>query len=353
MPSHFDPEDMACPAPMNDHKTVQLAHGSGGAMMQRLIADMFVRTFDNPTLRLQDDNARINLPGCRLAFSTDSYVVDPIFFPGGNIGHLAVHGTVNDLSTGGGRPIALSTGFIIEEGFPFDDLEKITRSMQEAAHEARVEIVTGDTKVVDRGKCDKLFINTAGIALIEHPYQIHGGNLKPGDKVIVTGSVGDHGVAIMAAREGLAFETSVQSDSAPLNGLVAVLLNEVGGHLHAMRDPTRGGVAATLNELAQSSKVGIRLWEERLPVKPAVAGACEILGLDPLYLANEGKMLVFVAAEAAERALAALCAHKYGEEAALIGEVVSDDPGMVSLRTGLGAWRILDMPAGLQLPRIC
>jgi len=353
MSKRINPGNTNFQSPTGGEATVQLAHGGGGAMMQKLIGDLFVRTFDNSTLRRQDDNATIAFPGGRLAFSTDSYVVDPIFFPGGNIGHLAVHGTVNDLCTGGGRPVALSAGFILEEGFPISELQKIASSMQEAAREAGVEIVTGDTKVVDKGKADKIFINTAGVALIEHGFQIHCENVRSTDKVIITGSVGDHGVAVLAARESLALQSPVHSDTAPLNGLVAEVLAAVGRSIHAMRDPTRGGIAATLNEMASSSKVGICIWEDRVPVRPAVAGACEILGLDPLYLANEGKMLIFVAAEAAERALEIVRGHRYGREAALIGEVNSADPGLVSLRTGLGAWRILDMPAGLQLPRIC
>jgi len=337
----------------SERARIQLAHGSGGGMSRDLIAEVFVKAFDNAPLNRQDDSAVLELYGRRFAFTTDSYVVDPIFFPGGDIGDLAVNGTINDLSTTGGTPIALSAGFIIEEGFLLDDLRRVVDSMKRAAAEAGVQIVTGDTKVVERGKGDKLFVNTSGLALIDHDHQISCANLKTGDSVIITGSLADHGVAILAAREDLPLQTPVPSDTAPLNGLVREILAAGGEAVHAMRDPTRGGVAAALNEMARSSRVGIAIEEALLPIKPPVSGACEILGLDPLYLANEGKMLVFVGRERAEQVLEAARGHRYGREAAIIGEVVEDPKNLVSIGTRLGARRILDMPVGLQLPRIC
>ncbi|MCP4684227.1 MAG: hydrogenase expression/formation protein HypE [bacterium] len=333
--------------------TVQLAHGSGGSMSRDLVSQVFLRAFGNASLNRLDDHALVEAGSNRLAFSTDSYVVDPLFFSGGDIGDLAVNGTVNDLCTGGGRPICLSAGFIVEEGLPIADLKRVASSMSKAAKRAGVPIVTGDTKVVDRGKGDKLFINTSGIAVVEHNFEIHGGNLQPGDKVLISGTIADHGISILALREGLSFETSVQSDTAALNGLVADILEAGGGSVHAMRDPTRGGVGAVLNELAESSGAAIALREECLPIAPPVRGACEILGLDPLYIANEGKMIVSVAADRAEAVLRAMRSHELGDQAAEIGEVTADCPGLVSLLTALGTRRIVDMPVGLQLPRIC
>ncbi len=353
MTTKINPEDFHCPLPISQHDTIQLAHGSGGALTHDLVSKLFVRVFDNPALKRQDDHALLEVGGNKFAFSTDSYVVDPIFFPGGDIGELAVNGTINDLCMGGGRPLFLSAGFIIEEGLAIAELGKVVLSMKAAADKAGVVIVTGDTKVVHKGKGDKMFINTSGIAVIEHGYRIDGENLQPGDKIIISGTIADHGIAVMATREGLSLQTPVESDTVALNGLVECIVKTGGAAVHAMRDPTRGGVAATLNELAGSSKVGIRLVEDSLPVRPAVAGACEILGLDPLYIANEGKLLVSVAGEKAEAVLSAMKKHEHGHEAAVIGEVSAEKPGMVSLQTGLGTWRIVDMPVGQQLPRIC
>lgn len=343
----------SCPTPVGDHDSVQLGHGSGGAMSHDLIEKVFLKQFTNSALGKLDDNAVIEINGLKLAFSTDSYVVDPIFFPGGDIGDLAVNGTVNDLSTGGGRPLFLSAGFIIEEGLPLAELERVVASMHRAAEIAGVEIVTGDTKVVDRGKGDKLFINTSGLAVIEHQFEIHGGNLQPGDKILISGNIGDHGVAVLACRKGLSFSTPVESDTAPLHGLVHDILLAGGESVHALRDPTRGGIAATLNELAAASHVSIELEEASIPVAPAVRGACEILGLDPLYIANEGKMLVSVASDRAEAVLAAMRLHQFGRNAGIIGQISGAGSVAVSMRTRLGTRRIVDMPVGLQLPRIC
>jgi hydrogenase expression/formation protein HypE len=353
MSESINPEDINCPRPISDHRTVQLGHGSGGALSHDLIGKLFVSVFNNRILDKQDDHALLDINGQKLAFSTDSYVIDPIFFPGGDIGELAVNGTINDLCMGGGRPLYISAGFIIEEGFAFADLERIVKSMKAAADKAGVQIVTGDTKVVHKGKADKVFINTAGIAVVEHPYRIDGHNLQVADVVIVSGTIADHGIAVLAARENLSLRVPVNSDTAALNHLVETILRAGGAAVHAMRDPTRGGVAATLNELAGSSHVGIRLTESSLPVAAPVHGACELLGLDPLYVANEGKLLVSVAKAASTDVLAAMRRHPLGKDAAVIGDVVAADPGIVSISTVLGAWRIVDMPVGLQLPRIC
>ncbi|MEW6413220.1 MAG: hydrogenase expression/formation protein HypE [Candidatus Zixiibacteriota bacterium] len=345
------PEDLKCPLPITGHDTIQLSHGSGGRMSNELISKLFVWAFDNPALRKQDDQAVVEVNGLKLSFTTDSFVVDPIFFPGGDIGDLAVNGTVNDICMNGATPLYLSAGFIIEEGFPLKDLQAIVISMKRAASEAGVQIVTGDTKVVNKGKGDKIFINTAGIGLIEHGYDISSSNLKAGDAIILSGTIADHGIAVMSKRENLSFETPITSDTASLNRLVAEIVR-VGG-VHAMRDPTRGGVAATLNEFAMASHVGIRIHEDRIPVKPAVAGACEILGLDPLYVANEGKLVAVVSPDKAEAVLAAMKKHSLGVDAVIIGEVVSGQSGMVSMTTRIGGQRIVDMPVGEQLPRIC
>ncbi len=346
-------EGLTCPAPLMKYDTIQLSHGSGGLLSQELTNNLFRPAFDNEYLSRLDDHALVTVGSSRLSFSTDSYVVSPLFFPGGNIGSLAVHGTVNDLSTGGARPLFLSAGYIIEEGFPMADLWRIVDSMREASLKAGVKIVTGDTKVVDRGKADKLFINTAGIGLVEHEHEIHGGNLQPGDDIIVTGHIADHGIAILAAREELSFQTSVQSDSAPLNKLTLDLVETVGAKIHAMRDPTRGGVAASLNEMAAASSVSVCLAENQIPVRPEVQSACEILGFDPLYVANEGKMLIIVDHSSAENALHRIRQHEYGKDATIIGRVTEGNRGRVVLRTALGGERIVDMPVGQQLPRIC
>jgi len=351
MKKSMRPDQLSCPLLITEHDTIQLSHGSGGRMMTELVSKLFVWAFDNPALSKQDDQAVVEIDGLKLSFTTDSFVVDPIFFPGGDIGDLAVYGTVNDICMNGARPLYISAGLIIEEGFSMKDLERIVLSMKKAADRAGVTIVTGDTKVVNKGKGDKIFINTAGIGIIEHDYDISSGNLKPGDVIILSGSIADHGIAVMSKREGLSFETPIESDTAPLNGLVAEIID--AGGARAMRDPTRGGLAATLNEFAQASSVGIRIREDKIPVRPAVAGACEILGLDPLYVANEGKLVAAVSRENAEAILRAMRTHLLGKGAVIIGDVVADDPGMVSMMTKIGGWRIVDMPVGEQLPRIC
>lgn len=305
----------------------------------------------NPILARLDDSAVLDFKD-RLAFTTDSYVVKPIFFPGGDIGRLAVCGTVNDLSMAGARPLYLSLAFIIEEGLPQSELEKILNSIRETAQEAHVEIVTGDTKVVGSGSADSLFINTAGIGLVPDGIDISGSNARPGDKIILSGTIGDHGIAVLSKREGLSFTTQLNSDCAPLNSLVADMLN-AGRNIHTLRDPTRGGLATTLNEIAGQSRVGIRIEEEKIPVRAEVLGACEMLGLDPLYIANEGKLVAMLPADEAEQTLAAIRRNKYGRDAAIIGEVVERNHGRVIMKTHLGSSRVVDMLTGDPLPRIC
>jgi hydrogenase expression/formation protein HypE len=344
---------LQCPIPIHDYPTVLMAHGGGGRLTHMLIERMFVQTFDNPTLELLHDGAILEMNGGRLAFSTDSFVVSPLIFPGGDIGSLAVHGTINDLAMCGARPLSLSAGFIIEEGLPMETLWQIVRSMQEAAHRAGVSIVTGDTKVVDRGKGDGIYINTSGIGVIPAGIDVRAQRARPGDVVLINGAIAMHGIAIMSVREGLEFETTLESDSAALNGLVATILDAGGEHVHVLRDPTRGGLSSTLNEIAGQANVGIRLEEAKIPIHEEVQGACEILGLDPLYVANEGKCLAIVAAEAADAVWSAMRAHPLGQEAAMIGEVVTDLPGKVFLRSRIGGMRIVDMMSGEQLPRIC
>jgi hydrogenase expression/formation protein HypE len=331
---------------------ILLAHGSGGELSHELVTSLFVKAFHNPFLDPLDDGAILEVARERLAFTTDSYVVTPIFFPGGDIGRLAVCGTVNDLSMSGARPLFLSAGFIIEEGFPLSSLQTIVASMQKTAGEAAVKIVTGDTKVVNRGGADGIFINTAGIGLIPGGVEISGSLARTGDRVLLSGSIGDHGVAILSSREGLQFSTTLQSDCAPLNGLVADML-EVSKEIRCLRDPTRGGLSSTLNELARQSGVGIWVEEDRIPVKEEVQGACELLGFDPLILANEGKLVAIVAADAAERILRRMRAHPQGRDAAIIGEVREEPKGKVILRTRIGSARIMDMMVGEPLPRIC
>jgi len=331
---------------------ILLAHGSGGELSHELVASLFVKTFDNPILHPLDDSAVISVAGARWAFTTDSYVVTPIFFPGGDIGKLAICGTVNDLSMSGAQPLFLSSGFIIEEGFPFSDLKRIVSSMQKTASEAGVKIATGDTKVVNRGGADGIFINTAGIGLIPPGIMISGSNARPGDQVLLSGTIGDHGVAILSAREGLQFSTALESDCAPLNGLVAKMI-AVSPEIRCLRDPTRGGLASTLNELARQSEVGIWVEENRIPVKEEVRGACELLGFEPWNLANEGKLVAIVRAEVAEAILHEMRTHPLGRDAVRIGEVRKEPPGKVLLRTTIGSTRILDMMVGEPLPRIC
>lgn len=330
---------------------VILAHGSGGRPGHELIERHLMPYIGNPVLDKMDDSATFEMNG-RIAFTTDSYVIKPVFFPGGDIGRLAVCGTVNDLATSGATAGYLSLGLIIEEGFSTSDLERIMSSISSAAKEAGVLVVTGDTKVVDRGSADGIFINTSGIGLVPGGVDISGRNAKDGDKVIISGTVGDHGIAIMAQREGLKFSVPVESDCAPLNGLVSDIL-KVSSSIRCMRDPTRGGLATTLNEFAAQSGVGIRIYEDRIPVKEAVRGMCEILGLDPLYIANEGKMVIIAADEDTEGIINALHGNKYGKDAAVIGEVVTQHQGRVVLKTPLGASRIVDMLSGDLLPRIC
>lgn len=330
---------------------ILLAHGSGGKLAHELIEKGFLPQLSNPLLNKLDDSAVFDLSG-RLAFTTDSYVVNPIFFPGGDIGRLAVCGTVNDLAMTGAVPLYLSLALIIEEGLPHEDLMRVIRSVQQAAAEAGVQIVTGDTKVVNRGSADRLFINTAGVGIVPRGLEISGSKAQPGDRVIISGTLGDHGIAVLSQREGLSFSTELKSDCAPLNRLVAEMI-EVSSRIHCLRDPTRGGLATTLNELAAQSKVGIRIEEERLPMREEVSAACEMLGLDPLYVANEGKLVAIVAPEDAEAMLDRMHRNPYGRDAAIIGEVRQQNPGRVVMKTRLGASRIVDMLVGDPLPRIC
>ena len=343
----------SCPIPISDYPTILMAHGGGGRLTQMLVDKLFVPAFDNPALKELHDGAVLEVGGSRIAFSTDSFVIHPLFFPGGDIGSLSVHGTVNDLAMCGARPMALSVGLIVEEGLPIDDLWRIVRSMEAAAKASGVSIVTGDTKVVDRGKGDGLFINVSGIGLVPPGVVISPRRARPGDRVLVSGPIAVHGVAILSVREGLQFETTLKTDSAPLNGMVEALLAAAGDAVHVLRDPTRGGVATTLNEIARQGNVGIRLEETAIPVDEEVRGACEILGLDPLYVANEGKCLVLVDPASADAALAVLRAHPLGVRAAMIGEVTGDHPGKVFLRSRIGGQRMLDLLTGEQLPRIC
>jgi hydrogenase expression/formation protein HypE len=344
--------DLSCPMPIGNYDKVLLAHGGGGTLSHQLIQKMFFSQFDNAILNQEHDGAVLDVQGSRLAFSTDSYVVQPIFFPGGDIGELAVNGTVNDLSMCGAKPLYISAGFILEEGLPMDDLWKIILSMKNAALKAGVQIVTGDTKVVDRGKGDKIFINTAGIGLVDKGVDISPSRCQAGDVIILNGRIADHGIAIMSAREGLTFETSVESDTAPLNELVEVMLH-ASSRIHVLRDPTRGGIASALNEIAMTARTGMQIEEDKIPITEQVKGACEILGLDPLYIANEGKLLAFVDPEDAEKVLAAMRTHSLGKESMIIGRVVPDHPGSVVMRTSIGSMRVVDMLSGEQLPRIC
>ncbi|MDP2689688.1 MAG: hydrogenase expression/formation protein HypE [Deltaproteobacteria bacterium] len=337
---------------MKEEKKILLGHGSGGALSHALISEVFVKAFGNPLLAPLNDQAIFTLPSSRLAFTTDSYVVSPIFFPGGDIGKLSVCGTINDLAVGGARPVYLSASFIIEEGMGMDALERVAVSMAAAAKAAGVMIVTGDTKVVERGKGDKVFINTAGIGIVPDGLELTPALIRPGDVVIASGTIGDHGIAIMTHREGIEMDVPVESDCAPLHNLVGDMLAE-GAGIRAMRDPTRGGLATILNEFASASGCGFLIREEDIPVREAVRGACEILGFDPLYLANEGKLIAVVASEDAERTLAVMKRNPLGADAAVIGEAVKAPAGKVLLETSIGNKRILDMLSGEQLPRIC
>jgi hydrogenase expression/formation protein HypE len=338
---------------------VDLTHGSGGRAMAQLIEQLFAAAFDNPVLAQKNDMAIFTLPPGRVVMATDSHVVSPLFFPGGDIGCLSVHGTVNDVAMSGARPIYLAASFILEEGFPLADLKRIVDSMAAAAREANVAIVTGDTKVVEQGKGDGVFITTTGVGVVDDGLDISGDRARPGDRIIVSGPIGDHGMAIMSLRESLAFETEIVSDTAALHGLVAAMLEPVraqtlaGNGIRTLRDPTRGGVATTLNEIAAQSGVGMMLEEAAIPVRPQVNAACEFLGLDPLYVANEGKLLAIVAPEDCDAVLAAMRAHPLGREAAVIGTVTADDHHFVQMTTRFGGRRIVDWLTGDQLPRIC
>jgi hydrogenase expression/formation protein HypE len=345
-------QSFVCPLPLRDYPQIVLGHGSGGRLSADLVRHLFVPLFDNPALAALNDQAVLDINGARLAFTTDSFVVNPLFFPGGNIGSLAVHGTINDLAVSGAQPLFLSAGFILEEGLLMDDLGRITTAMANACQAANVQLVTGDTKVVNKGHGDGVFINTTGIGLVPADLHIAADRARPGDVILVSGTIGDHGMAIMSVREGLAFETEIVSDSAALHTLVAAMLG-VTRDLHCLRDATRGGVAAVLNELADSSKVGFALDETAMPVRPAVMAACEMLGMDPLYVANEGKLVAVVPADHADAILAAMRAHPLGQDAAIIGRVVEEHPGMVVAQTAIGGRRVVDMPLGEILPRIC
>lgn len=337
---------------MNKQERILLSHGSGGKLSHDLIKQVFLKDFTSPLLSKLDDMAVLEIGSGRVAFTTDSYVVSPLFFNGGDIGRLALCGTVNDLAVSGAIPKFISVAFIIEEGFLVSDLKRILDSMKMAVEEAGVEIVTGDTKVVEKGGADGIFINTAGVGIIPERINISGVNAQVGDKVLLSGSIGDHGIAIISEREGLSFKTSIKSDCAPLNGLVEEMLG-ASKEIRAMRDPTRGGLASTLNEIAAQSQVAISIMEEKIPLKAEVFGACEMLGFDPLHVANEGKLVAIVAPQAAEDILTAMRSHPYGKEAAIIGEVNAEPPGRVLMKTAVGATRIVDMLVGEQLPRIC
>jgi hydrogenase expression/formation protein HypE len=350
MPTTID--QFSCPVPLQEYPQILLAHGSGGKLTLSLIEHLFLPYFRNETLEPLHDGAIIEIGGQRIAFSTDSYVVSPIFFPGGDIGELAINGTVNDLAMCGARPLYLSVSFIIEEGFAMEELVRIVTSMKHAAERAGVLLATGDTKVVDRGKGDKIFINTSGIGTVIDGADIAPTRARIGDRILLSGPIALHGIAIMSVREGLEFESKIESDTAPLNALVEAMLG-ASKNIHVLRDPTRGGLASALNEIARSAAVGISILEDSIPVPDQVRGACEMLGLDPLYVANEGKLVAFVPPEDAGRVLAAMRAHSLGSEAVIIGEVVNEHEGIVVMKTAIGGNRIVDLLTGEQLPRIC
>ncbi|MCC6616194.1 MAG: hydrogenase expression/formation protein HypE [Anaerolineae bacterium] len=345
-------DNWTCPMPLRDYPQIVMGHGGGGKLSADLVEHLFLPAFQNDALASLADAAHFTIGGQRLAFSTDSYVVRPLFFPGGCIGDLAINGTVNDLSMLGARPLFLSVGMIVEEGLPMATLGSLAERMAAAARQAGVQVVTGDTKVVDKGHGDGLYINTSGVGLIPDGVDIAPQNARPGDAILVSGMIGDHGMAIMSVREGLEFESVIESDSAPLNHLVAAML-ETTSNIHVLRDPTRGGVASSLNEIAKSAGVGMVLDENALPVRPEVAAACELLGMDPLFVANEGKLIAVVPAEDAEALLETMRRHPFGKDAALIGHVVDAHPGMVVAKTGIGGTRVITMQIGEQLPRIC
>jgi hydrogenase expression/formation protein HypE len=342
---------LTCPVPITDRKSIVMGHGSGGKLSAQLVHDLFLPAFDNEYLNKLDDQAVFQAGGARLAFTTDSFVVTPLFFPGGDIGELAVNGTVNDLAMSGARPLFLSAAFIMEEGLPMDELSRIVESMARAARAAGVAIVTGDTKVVNRGSADRLFITTSGVGLVADGIAISAGNARPGDDVIISGSIGDHGMAVMSVREGLEFEGSILSDTAPLHSLVREMVQ--AGEIHTLRDPTRGGLATSLCEIAVASLVGIEIDAAAVPVREDVKGACEILGLDPLFVANEGKLVAFVPPGSTAAVLQAMRDTTQGRDARVIGRAVAAHAGMVLLRTEIGGTRVLDLPFTEQLPRIC
>ncbi|MGA7614401.1 MAG: hydrogenase expression/formation protein HypE [Thermoanaerobaculia bacterium] len=345
-------ENFACPVPIARRDRVLLGHGSGGKLSAELLSELFLPTFSNDVLGRMDDQAIVDVEGVRIAFTTDSFVVKPLFFPGGDIGSLAVHGTINDLAMGGAKPLFLSVAYIIEEGLEMEVLRRLTESVQRAAEAAGVTVVTGDTKVVEKGSGDGLFINTSGIGVVPKDRDLSASHARPGDRVILSGSIGDHGIAIMTRREGLEFESDIESDSAALHGLTARML-KASSNIRCMRDPTRGGLSSTCNEIAASSAVGITLDERTIPVREEVQGACELLGLDPLYVANEGKLVAIVDPADADRVIEAMRCDPLGREARIIGTVTGDSPGLVIMRTRFGTSRIVDMLAGDQLPRIC
>lgn len=347
----IDIESWTCPAPLRDSPNIVMGHGGGGALSAELIEHLFLPAFGSAAAAELGDSAVVTVEGARLAFSTDSYVVKPMVFPGGTIGDLAVNGTVNDLAMSGARPLVLSTAFILEEGTPLGDIRHVAQAMGTAALAAGVTLVTGDTKVVDAGHGDGVFVNTAGIGVIDRGLDISPERARAGDVVIVSGDIGVHGVAVMSCREGLEFGTTVCSDTAPLNGLVETMIG--AGGVHTLRDPTRGGVAATLNEIAEAAGIGISIVERSLPIPDAVRDACGVLGLDPLFVANEGKLVAFVPADEADRVLDAMRGHPLGRAAVAIGHCVARHPGTVVARTALGAQRVVDLPLGEQLPRIC
>jgi hydrogenase expression/formation protein HypE len=344
--------NLSCPIPKNDYEKILLAHGGGGTLSHQLLNKLIFPQFENDILNQRSDSAIYSIDGKNFAFTTDSYIIQPIFFPGGDIGTLAVNGTVNDLSVSGADPLYLSASFIIEEGFPLEDFWRIILSMKKACERARVKIVTGDTKVVDKGKGDKIFINTSGIGLIEEGVDISPKNCKPGDLIIISGRIAEHGISVLSAREDFEFGTTIESDTVPLNSIVKKMLN-VSKNIHCMRDPTRGGLSSILNEIAQDAQIGILIDEEKIPVSEEVKSACEILGFDPLYIANEGKLIAFVSPSDAERVLNEMKMHEYGKESSIIGMVTEENSGNVIMRTKIGTKRIVDMLSGEQLPRIC
>jgi hydrogenase expression/formation protein HypE len=345
-------EQLTCPVPLPAQDTILLGHGSGGRLSAELLQKVFLPAFQNPALNSLNDQAVVHVDGARLAFTTDSFVVKPLFFPGGDIGSLAVNGTINDLAMGGAEPLYLSAAFILEEGLPIATLQQVVASLSRAAREAAVEVVTGDTKVVEKGKGDGLFINTSGIGRVPTGINLSADQARAGDCIILSGSIGEHGITILSQREGLEFESPLVSDCAPLHTLVAAML-EASPTIRCMRDPTRGGLSSALNEIAAQSRVGMELEESTIPIQEAVRGACELLGLDPLYVANEGKLVAIVDPGHAERIVAAMHAHPLGQQARIIGRVTQANPGLVVMRTSLGTTRIVDMLAGDQLPRIC